>query len=377
MRAKETKAKLIQKLGTNTECRVPVPIYNSIREKDISVIVPVYNAEAFIEHCAVSILSQKGDFSWEIIFIDDGSTDKSLQILQKTIENWRKGNGSESKPDIVCISQDNKGAGAARNRGLYIARGEYIAFVDSDDALGSPYYLSDLFLAAKAEDADICQEGMTKEKDGVKISAGWNPKWNYTDKYHTFRNLPGYVTAKLIRKSLFDGIWFPEGRCFEDTIMQLVVYPRCKNYCLVNKEDYIYRIHTESVTYRKNKGDKGVDAVLVVNECLQMVRHIRLKVGVLWYEVLLNHFKQLLFTRIRHCSFFAIRNSFLLACNILDEAAILSGANLFRPFDGADFYMQHRMFFSWCIRCIFHKTGLAGIRKSKERKVVSCRQYQQ
>lgn len=93
----------------------------------VSVIIPVYNGESYIEHCLNSVKEQ-GDISIEIILVDDGSADNSLNIIAE----FQKKNGDLS---INVISQQNMGQGAARNKGIEHATGKYICFVDQDDTL--------------------------------------------------------------------------------------------------------------------------------------------------------------------------------------------------------------------------------------------------
>ena len=89
----------------------------------ISIIIPVYNAEQYLEDCLLSISQQTfGDF--EILAVNDGSTDRSLEILKKY---------QEKEPRLKVFSQENKGVSAARNLGVEYAKGEYIIFLDSDD----------------------------------------------------------------------------------------------------------------------------------------------------------------------------------------------------------------------------------------------------
>ena len=90
---------------------------------DISVIVPVYNAEKYLPQCVESLLRQtKKEF--ELIFVDDGSTDRSVEIL----EQYR-----EKDDRIKILRQKNQYAGVARNNGMSVAKGEYLCFLDSDD----------------------------------------------------------------------------------------------------------------------------------------------------------------------------------------------------------------------------------------------------
>lgn len=94
-----------------------------MKEKLISIIVPVYNVEEYLERCINSILNQTYK-NWEVIFINDGSIDRSLEILKEYKEKDKR---------IKIIDKKNAGSGAARNEGIASSRGEYIAFLDSDD----------------------------------------------------------------------------------------------------------------------------------------------------------------------------------------------------------------------------------------------------
>ena len=103
----------------------------------LSVIIPVYNSENYIDRCISSIMNQSYP-DLEIIIVDDGSTDKSLEICKKY---------AEVDSRITCIHQDNYGVSAARNNGLDHATGEYVTFVDSDDYIDEDMYESMLKVA--------------------------------------------------------------------------------------------------------------------------------------------------------------------------------------------------------------------------------------
>lgn len=120
---------------------------------EISVVVPVYNAGEFVERCYNSINEQ--DFKdIEIIFVDDGSSDNSLSLLNKIADKDSK---------VKVISQENKRQGGARNTGVKAAIGNYIAFVDADDFISSDF-LSSLHHVIKKYDADISMAGVIRYK---------------------------------------------------------------------------------------------------------------------------------------------------------------------------------------------------------------------
>jgi len=97
---------------------------------DISVVIPVYNAGVFIHKCLDSIISQKGGFSYEIILVDDGSTDNSVDVIRQYQESEVVKN---SGGRIVLMRQQNAGPSKARNRAIEMAQGRYLAFIDADD----------------------------------------------------------------------------------------------------------------------------------------------------------------------------------------------------------------------------------------------------
>ena len=120
-----------------------------MRESRISVVVPVYNVENYLNECIESILQQTYH-ELEVILVDDGSTDRSGELC----EEWKK-----KDKRIHVIHQSNQGLSEARNRGLENITGKYVAFVDSDDIL-HPQMYEHLADALQAEQADvaICKE---------------------------------------------------------------------------------------------------------------------------------------------------------------------------------------------------------------------------
>ena len=126
--------------------------------KELSVIIPVYNAEKFLPRCLDSILRQAFE-SMEVILINDGSTDASLAVC-----------GEYAKRDsrVSVLSQENRGAVAARNRGMDMARGAGLLFVDADDYV-SPGYLSALYAEALGSGADIVFTRICRMRGGAVV----------------------------------------------------------------------------------------------------------------------------------------------------------------------------------------------------------------
>ena len=124
----------------------------------VSVIVPVYNTEKYIERCLNSLLTQTfGDI--EIIVINDGSTDKSMQVIERLAEEDSR---------IKVIEQTNQKQGAARNRGLEIAKGDFITFIDADDWVDIDY-IDKMYHCIKKHDTDIAVASVIRIKASGKF----------------------------------------------------------------------------------------------------------------------------------------------------------------------------------------------------------------
>ena len=121
----------------------------------ISVIIPVYNTEAHLNACLDGVLSQNIP-NLEVICVDDGSTDRSLEVLREY---------AARDPRVVVLTQKNSFAGVARNHGLEVARGEYVAFLDSDDQF-LPGALEGLYAQAKEHDLDVIKAGFSYVEPG-------------------------------------------------------------------------------------------------------------------------------------------------------------------------------------------------------------------
>ena len=196
-------------------------------EPIVSIIIPVYNAERTLEHCIVSCLRQSLS-SFEILLIDDGSTDKSLAIAKQYQTHFPE--------QIRLFHQSNSGPSRARNVGLSNARGKYIGFLDADDRVDRDMFLR-LVLAAEAEQADLVVCGrydITQEPDGTH-TARRVPHTNYPcssifETPELLCDTTQFVWDKLFRRDIIEAyrIRFHERFRYTEDVLFLCIY---KYYC--------------------------------------------------------------------------------------------------------------------------------------------------
>lgn len=214
----------------------------------ISVIVPVYKAEAYLRECIDSILSQT--FSdLEVILVEDGSPDNSGAICDEYAARETR---------ISVIHQTNQGQAAARNHALAIAKGEWISFVDSDDRI-HPQMLELLYQAVMQSGADIsmCEmlespelpEDFESPVDGVCEVLIMDEETLV--RLHDAGDYPSWVAcAKLIRKELVEQYPFCEGRVYEDNEAVCRWVCRAKTLARYSHRLYFYRTNPGSTTQR-------------------------------------------------------------------------------------------------------------------------------
>ena len=152
----------------------------------ISIIIPLYNVEDYIEYCLKSILNQRFE-EYEVILINDGSTDKSRKIIDKYAINDER---------IKVIHKNNEGASKARNLGIEKAKGEYIAFVDSDDTINNMMY-EKMYSIAIHKDADIVACGYKE------INYKSNEIYEYINPLDNSLELQGEEIKKKIEELLY------------------------------------------------------------------------------------------------------------------------------------------------------------------------------
>lgn len=228
----------------------------------VSFVVPVYNVEDYVEECIESILKQKGD-SFEIILVNDGSSDGSGSICKKY---------AEKNDNIIYIQQHNQGVSAARNTGLNSCSGEWVFFIDGDDTISQN--LLQCCLPFLNSENDICFVKHKEVFSGNKIieSTSLNVKSSsfvkmdfeefilatfnrdYPGKYD-YHNVKMATPCKFYKKKIIEEqeIRFPLGiKTGEDALFNLEFYKHAKKGSYVDEELYYHRVWGNSVSQRYN-----------------------------------------------------------------------------------------------------------------------------
>lgn len=234
--------------------------------KKISVIVPIYNVEKYLEKCLDSILNQTYRYL-EVILVNDGSTDSSKNIClhyEKLDER------------ILLVSQENKGLSAARNKGLELATGDYIIFIDSDDYIAENM-LEILINNIMEYDADIATCGIYNVYIDKK-QALYEKKEKYVcDAEEAYRQIligkkvPASICNKLIKRTCISGLSFPQGKHYEDAFFHVDLMQRVKYVCIDTEPLYYYVHRSGSITtgqYQKS----SYDIVLAYEKNMSMVK---------------------------------------------------------------------------------------------------------
>lgn len=214
--------------------------------KKISVIVPIYNVEAYLQKCVDSILRQTYT-ELEIILVDDGSPDGCPFIC----DEYKK-----MDPRIKVIHKSNGGLSDARNAGVRIATGEWLSFVDSDDWLEPDMYEVLLGNAMK-HNAKISVGSVAAELfDGTEYHRIHPPKNAVNtcfvrmkkDALRSFFHNAWAAWDKIYHRSIFDGIEYPVGEINEDEAIAVQLLDRVERIVYSDKELYHYVVRTESIT---------------------------------------------------------------------------------------------------------------------------------
>ena len=275
--------------------------YDNLKRIGLSIIICAYNGEDYIQECLDSVINQTLK-DIEIICVNDGSTDKTLDIMNEYAKIDNR---------IKVINHENVGLAASRNRALEIASGEYVMFVDCDDyiRLDAAYLL---YHYAADNDQDMLSfSGNNFYNDSKELlnNPYWNFEWmpknfnlkkfNHTDCLHFMHKMAVSSCLTIYKRDFIkqNNIKFPDGLCFEDNVFFLKSLIQAKSCGILNEKLYYRRIHSLSITQNWNShfGD-FLQITIIVLEYLKksqineqtFTNYVNLHLG-----ILLNNFVKL------------------------------------------------------------------------------------
>lgn len=207
----------------------------------VSVIVPIYNVEKYLVECIESIINQTYR-NLQIILVNDGSTDSSYEICKKYLELDTR---------IILVDKANGGSASAKNEGLKTAKGDYIAFVDSDDFI-EPDMIEYMVNTIKKYNSDIIQCSFTNlYKNTEKFRQDKIVEQKITSKEFLELFLTKWDSSlfwnKLFKRDVIENVFFREGRCIDDEFFTYKCVINSKNIVTSNKIVYNYRMRKSGV----------------------------------------------------------------------------------------------------------------------------------
>ena len=212
----------------------------------ISIIVPVFNVEKYLEKCIVSILNQSYQ-NLEIIFVDDGSTDSSGLICNKYKKMDKR---------VKVIHKKNGGLSDARNYGIKASKGKYITFIDSDDYIEKDYveYLYSLIQKYKVN-LSFCRYNVERntphKKNNHLIKDEKCSKIKAFEEILYAKNFEVSACAKMFLRSQFDNVEFPVGKLFEDNATIYKIIDQNDSVALGYEVKYNYVMRKDSITNKE------------------------------------------------------------------------------------------------------------------------------
>lgn len=226
----------------------------------VSIIMPVFNCECFLSESIESVISQSYK-NWELLIVDDGSTDKSVSIIKAYIEK-------DSRIRLYINESEEHGPGIARNYGMEHIEGKYTYFLDADDWIEKDM-LKDTVVLAEKMNADIVPFGFIIENNGKKIKKQLKPCGNF--EFKDFQNNANEIVRgtwgecfELIKSELLKNIHQNKYKTGEDICFQMDLLCNAKKICGIDKEYYHYRMVNDSTSHRDIWDDEFMESNIEV-----------------------------------------------------------------------------------------------------------------
>ncbi len=241
----------------------------------ISIIIPVYNTEKYLPECLDSIFCQNFD-GFEVIAVNDGSTDSSPQILRKYAEKY---------PNLKIIDKENEGQGYAKKVGIDVAGGDYIMFADNDDLL-EPEAFEKLYSNITKNNSDIAimriifwdhVNNKTSEPENINLTGNFKDTADFEKFTFTHRDVKSFVLngcvttwSKIYKRSFlekYNDLNFPKHTCYEDGPFHLQVMLRAEKISFCPYQLYRYRMsNTKSTMHTSMNSKKSFEIFSVIRQ---------------------------------------------------------------------------------------------------------------
>lgn len=283
---------------------------------DLSIIVPVYNYASLIKANIDSVLNQKTSYKFELIIVDDGSTDGAQDIVR----------GYERLPNVKVICQANQGIAGARNTGLNNASGRYIMFVDCDDIVTEDI-VETLMSKAVSEDADIvmCAHDLVKQT-GDEITSVVPNVYSQSNlfgysKDATILNYAGLPWCKVYKRELWESIRFFRGFWYEDTIIHSLLFTQCKKFCYIPKVCYKYRWYENNFSHIQEKRTdiRCLDYYYLLSAILGKADELKITDTDCFYTMLLNHVCAYFYKKVQGMNEDILQAAFIVCRDIVNK----------------------------------------------------------
>jgi len=260
-------------------------------DKKVSVIIPVYNVEAYVEECLVSILKQTMQ-DWEMICVDDGGTDQSMEIVEKYAAQDER---------IRIVHQENAGLSAARNHGLRVAEGKYILFLDSDDYLkeetlecllqkAEEENLDELFYSASVfyESEEIAERQKMYDTYYKRVNdylGVWTGRELFV-RMNRNKELKPSACLQLLKREFLSkyNLDFYEGIIHEDNLFTTKCLTLAERTGFVNKEFYMRRVREDSIMTNEKGFKNAFGYYVTVRELIRFAEEQRLNADPVYFE---------------------------------------------------------------------------------------------
>lgn len=283
-------------------------------ELDLSIVVPIYNASAYIERCVDSLINQKTNYKYEIILINDGSTDDTLTILEKYVEDYR----------VTLLNQTNQGISITRNNGIKIAKGKYIGFVDNDDAV-SEDYVDKLLRKAFEINADMVKCGLkTTYGEGKNVIDIFESRDYAEGLGKDILKYDGFVWGGIYKRKLWENFKFPMNYWYEDMVTRLNLMARSRIFSYIGEPLYVKYYHNNNASKKVwNPQDyKCIDQLFLVKQLYKLTKIYNIDVNEEYLELILYELSVLLFSRTRNLKSKYQKSVFVLAAEFINSLDI-------------------------------------------------------